>query len=303
MLKDPTSLATNGLILGLGAYLAWGLMPLYFVTVRNVAPWQMLCHRVTWSYLFLLTLIVTMNKGRAFFAIWKNRAIFWILVLTAFLIAGNWLLYIMAVSSRQVQQASLGYYISPVISVFMAMAILGEKMRPLQWVSLFIALIGAFHLTWMVGTVPIIAIGLALTFSLYGILRKIAAIDAVVGLAWETTILLPFGVAGIVFTILTNTSAFTMSPQGFWIASSGVITILPLLLFTAAAQRLPMILIGFFQYLSPTIQLLIAIIWLDEPLDSARLPGFILIWTALVIFISDTLLLYFKRPTNENIFI
>jgi chloramphenicol-sensitive protein RarD len=301
MLKYPTSAKTNGLILGLSAYLAWGMMPLYFVMVREIQPWQMLCHRVVWSFLFLLTLILSMNKWQAFCAVWSNKKNLGLLAITAILIAGNWLLYIMAVSNRQVQQASLGYYISPVLTVFMGMAILGEKMRPLQWASLCVALAGASYLTYVVGIIPYLAIGLALTFSLYGIIRKLAKIDAVVGLAWETTILLPIGMAGISGSILTNAEVFSLSPQGFWIASSGIITILPLLLFTAASQRLPMILIGFFQYLSPTIQLAIATMLLNEDFDSTRLPGFLMIWIALFVFCTDTIIFYYNGVRNENI--
>jgi chloramphenicol-sensitive protein RarD len=255
----------KGLLLGLAAYSAWGLMPLYFSMVREVPPIQMLFQRIVWSFVFLLALVAISGRGTSFRAVWKNPWLVGTLLLTALLIAGNWLLYIFSVSTRQVTQASLGYYLSPILSVLLGMIVLREPMRPAQWGSFVLATIGAIQLTWTSGAVPILALGLAITFSIYGLIRKF---------------LLPKS-APIFFE---NISLAT------WVALSGIITIIPLLLFTAAAIRVPLVLIGFFQYLSPTIQFIIAVLVLGEDWDHKKLPGFLLIWTGLLISSFDAVI-------------
>lgn len=280
---------TRGLILGICAYGAWGLMPLYFSMVRDVPPIEMLFQRVIWSFLFLIVLLIALGKFSSFASLWMKPRLVAVLALTAFLISCNWLLYIISASTRQIQQASVGYYLSPLLSVLLGRMVLLEPMRTSQWVSFFMALSGAMLLTMSIGRLPVLALGLAATFSLYGLFRKMAPVDAVIGLAAETAILFPIGLGGIL----------TLGGGGFisgietglsaWVAASGVITIVPLLLFIASSRRIPLVLIGFFQYLSPTIQFLLAVFVLREDWDHSRFHGYLLIWAGLILFSIDAL--------------
>lgn len=281
---------TKGLFLGLAAYSAWGLMPLYFWIVREVPPIHMLFQRIIWSFLFLFFLVVSTGKINSFRSVLKKPILAGTLSITALLIAGNWFLYILSVSTRQIQQASLGYYLSPIISVLLGMVVLREPMRVAQWISFFFAVAGAIQLTFTAGAIPLLALGLAFTFSTYGLLRKITKVDSIVGLATETSFLLPIGVTGFL-TSPDLIPFFSSDAQlSTWIALSGVITIVPLLLFTAASARAPLIVIGFFQYLSPTIQFLLAVFLLGEDWDHTKLPGFMLIWIGLLISSFDAII-------------
>ena len=280
----------KGLLLGLAAYSAWGLMPLYFSMVREVPPIEMLFQRIVWSFVFLLSLVAISGRAPSFRAVWQNPWLVGTLLVTALLIAANWLLYIFSVSTRQVTQASLGYYLSPILSVLLGMIVLREPMRPAQWGSFVLATIGAIQLTWTSGAIPILALGLAITFSIYGLIRKLTPVDSIIGLATETSMLLPIGITGIIFLPKSVPIFFENTALATWVALSGIITIIPLLLFTAAAIRVPLILIGFFQYLSPTIQFLIAVFVLGEDWDHKKLPGFLLIWTGLLISSLDAVI-------------
>jgi len=280
---------TRGLILGISAYAAWGLMPLYFSMVRDVPPIEMLFQRVIWSFLFLFTLLISLGKISAFASLWMKPRLVAMLALTAFLISCNWLLYIISASTRQIQQASVGYYLSPLLSVLLGRVVLLEPMRKGQWISFFLALAGAMLLTMSIGRLPVLALGLAATFSLYGLFRKLAPVDAVVGLAAETAILFPIGLGGILSLGGGGFVSGMETGLSAWVAASGVITIVPLLLFIASSRRIPLVLIGFFQYLSPTIQFVLAVFVLGEDWDYSRFHGYLLIWAGLILFSIDAL--------------
>ena len=292
---------TKGVLLGLAAYFAWGLMPLYFSIVREVPPLELLFHRIVWSFVFLLLIVYFSGKTQAFKDVWKRPVLLRYLVLSAFLIACNWFIYIISVSTKQVQQASIGYYLSPIISILLGRFALQEPMKLIHWISLIIAFAGAAHITFLYGSVPILALGLAITFSSYGLLRKVVAVDSIIGLATETSILFPISLIGILIFPKTVLIISDSGNLAIWVGMSGFITILPLLLFSAAASRVSLVSMGFFQYISPTIQFLIAIFLLDEKWDHAKLPGFIMIWFSLVLFSFESFGIFKKSKKYENI--
>ena len=279
----------SGLVYAALAFVWWGLFPLYFRLVTTVPAPEILAHRVVWC-LLCLALVLT---GRRQWG-WLRRVVRQPRVLAAFvasalLIGANWLAYIWAVNHGHVIEASLGYFITPLVNVLLGVTLLHERLRRLQWLALAIAAAGVLWLTVQAGRPPWIALSLALSFGGYGLLRKIAVLGALEGLTLETLLLAPLALLVLAFAASQGSASFPAPDAltNLWIVALGPITAVPLLLFAAGARRLSMATLGIVQYLGPTIQSLLGVWVFGEPFSGARFVGFAGIWLALVIYTLD----------------
>jgi len=276
----------KGALYALGAYFIWGFIPLYFSLVDDLGPGEILAHRIIWSAVFLLSLVLAGKKWALLYKLIQVKSnILW-LALSSLLIAVNWLTYIWALQNGQVLDTSLGYYINPMISVCLGMVFLGERLRPLQLVAVCIGALGVVHEVLVVGRLPAVALILALTFGAYGLVRKKVAVDAVVGLLIETLMLLPFALLFFSYLVMEKENVFgnTTIELGFLVVGLGLLTTMPLLFFGAAALRLALTALGFFQYLAPTMVLVLAVTWYGETFTTDRAVTFGLILAAVLLF-------------------
>ncbi len=283
--------ARIGVLYGLAAYTFWGLAVFYFKAIASVPPLEILAHRILWSVPFLLGWLAVRGRLGDLRAVLRSRRTVAILLVTTVLIAANWLTYILAIATGRVVQASLGYYINPLLNVLMGMVFLRERLRPVQWVSVLLAAAGVTYLAASFGSVPFISLILAGTFSLYGLLRKTVPADGPVGLAVETSLLLPVVVGYIAVQAAHDDMAFLHVSRKIdvLLLLAGLATTVPLLWFTNAVRRLRLATIGFLQYLSPSLQLLLAVAVYDEPFTRTHLVTFSFIWAALALYSIDAL--------------
>ncbi|MEI6207517.1 MAG: EamA family transporter RarD [Desulfuromonadales bacterium] len=281
--------AGAGLGCGILAYLIWGFFPVYFKSLASVPSLQVVAHRVVWSILFLFLLIAVRSRLTDVQNALKSRRSLLILVTTAFLIATNWLVFIIAVGHAQVLQASLGYFITPFVSVLLGFLFLKERLRRMQLFGMLLATCGVLLLTVQYGHIPWAALTLALTFGSYGLLRKIVEVDALIGLTVETFLVAPVALGYLIFVSSNGTGAFPIS--GITVNSllmlAGVVTAVPLLLFATAARRLKLATIGFLQYITPTLHFLLAVLVYGESFTLSNLSSFILIWSGLCFYSVD----------------
>ncbi|MCB9858747.1 MAG: EamA family transporter RarD [Phycisphaerales bacterium] len=280
-----------GVFYGLGCYLAWGVIPIYFKAVKAVPPLEVLAHRVIWSVVFLAALLQIKRGWPAIRVAISSRRTMLALIASTLLIACNWYTFIWAVGHDQVVQASLGYYINPLVSVVLGFAFLRERMRKLQWVAVAIAACAVVYLTIRIGKPPAISLILAMTFGLYGLLRKVAAVGALPGLAIETTMLAPIAVGFLVWRSHTGQLVFLNGSTGIdcLLAAGGIVTAVPLLWFANAARRLRLSTIGIMQYIAPTMQLVLGALIYSEPTGRHHWITFAAIWGALLIYTLDAL--------------
>jgi chloramphenicol-sensitive protein RarD len=273
----------------LGAYGAWGFAPLYWRALDAVPASEILAHRVVWSFVTGLLLIVVLRRRDDFRAALKSRRQLWPLVASAFLIGTNWLVFIWAVETDRVLATSLGYYINPLISVSFGTLILGERLRPAQRLAVALATIGVIQLGWSVGRLPWISLVLAISFALYGLVRKLAPVMPVVGFALETAILAPLGAMYLAIAHANGdgTGFGGSTATSLLLVGSGGFTAIPLLCFNSAAKRLNLSTIGLFQYLAPSIAFVLAVALWDEPFTRAHAITFGCVWTALAIYSLD----------------
>jgi len=278
-----------GLFFGLGAYLLWGVLPLYFKALAHVSPGEILGHRIIWSLLFLGALVTIFRRWTAIRAALANRRVLLTLLATSVLIAVNWLVFIIAVVTGHVLEGSLGYYLNPLVNILMGVVLLGERLTRPQIAAALLAAAGVAVLAAGAGGGLWISLTLAASFATYGYLRKVAPVDALEGLSIETMLLIPFALGWLIWLQVQGTSGF-----GSWslttdtlLVLGGAITAIPLLLFTAAAKRLPLSTLGFLQYIAPSLQFLGAVLLFGEVLTPAHIICFAAIWTALAIFTID----------------
>ena len=278
--------ARAGLFYGLGAYLIWGFLPLYFKLLTQVSATEIVAHRILWSLLFLIVLASLWRRWPAIRAAVTTSRVMMTLTITALLIAANWLIYIWAVINGQVLAGSLGYYLNPLVNVLLGVVFLKEKLSRGQLAAVLLAGIGVFILAMGAAGGLWISLALAFSFGLYGFIRKIAPVDALEGLTIETAVLAPVSLLWVLWLQKDGVGGYgAFGPAtDLFLILSGAVTAIPLLLFTAAARRLPYSTLGFLQYIAPSIQFLLAVIAFGEPLTTAHLLCFAAIWTALAIF-------------------
>lgn len=275
----------KGLIYVFGAYALWGFFPIYFKFLQEAPAIQIMAHRVSWSFIFLMILIV-LRKDLKKIVKSLNRKIIFIYTIAGTVLAINWLTYVWGVNAGFVVETSLGYFINPLVSVVLGVVILKEKLRKLQWLPVALATIGVVYLTIEHGSLPWIALVLAFSFGLYGLFKKIAPLPSIHGLTVETgAIFLPAVVFLIVMEV-NGTGAFghASSLTTFLLILSGIVTAIPLILFASGAPLVPLTTIGILQYIAPTIQFLIGVFVYNEPFNLSKLIGFGLVWLALIIF-------------------
>ena len=277
----------TGVLYALGAYTLWGFFPLYWHLLQGIPSTEILVHRVLWSFAFYFGLL-KFRKTQIDFKVILKPAILTKIGMAALFISANWLLYIHAVNTGHVIESSLGYFMNPLVNVFLGFLILKEKLSRLSWIAVFVAAIGVVVLTLRLGQFPWIAVLLAVTFGLYGLTRKKIQMDALTASCIETGLMLIPSLVMIFYFIQTTPQVHAVSS---WVllALGGVITGVPLLWFAEAAQRLPLSSLGFFQYIAPTFQFLSGVLFFKEEFTRSHLWGFVFIWLALLIFVFEKL--------------
>ena len=278
--------SSRGFFLGAAAYAMWGLFPLYWPLLEPAGAVEILAHRVAWSMVTMLALVVAVRRASGLRALLADSRTRIILTGAAVVIAVNWGTYIWGVNNDHVVETSLGYFINPLVTVLMGVIVLGERLRRLQWVALGIATVAVLGLTIEYGRPPWVALVLAFSFGSYGLAKKKANAGAVESLTFETIVLAPVAIGYIAFLVATGESEFGPNGAGHMLllASTGVITAVPLICFGAAATRVSLTTIGLLQYLAPTIQFALGVFLFHEPMPTFRWVGFGLVWVALVIF-------------------
>jgi chloramphenicol-sensitive protein RarD len=287
------------------AFLIWGLSPMYWKVLRQIPALEIIMHRVIWSFLFLIILLVFLRYGNEFTASLKKPRTFAILIPTTILLGCNWFIYIWAVNNDHVLQASLGYFINPLINILLGMIFLRERLRRLQTVSLILAFVSVLYLTFQYGEFPWIALSLAFAFGFYGLIRKVAPISALVGLSVEMLLLSGPALGYILFLYIRGVGAiFHISVRiDLFLVGTAFLTAFPLLLFTLGTKRLHLSTVGFLQYIAPTSMFLLGVFLYNEPLSSAQIFAFVLIWIALFIYSVDAARYYrmSTHPPNPTI--
>ena len=281
----------RGVVLGLMAWTLWGFFPLYWPLLEPAGAVEILAHRIFWSMIVMLGVVLAIRKRDRLRATLADRRTRRLLAVAALLITVNWGTYIWGVNNHHVVETSLGYFINPLVSVLIGVVVLGERLRRLQWAALALAGIAVLALTVEYGRPPWVSLILAFSFGSYGLAKKKANAGAVESLVVETLVVSPVALGYIVF--LMATSASTFGSNGPWhvvlIMGTGVVTVIPLLCFGGAATRIPLSTLGLMQYLTPTVQFLLGILFFHEPMPAMRWVGFSLIWLALVLFTAETL--------------
>ncbi|HLP23671.1 MAG TPA: EamA family transporter RarD [Microbacteriaceae bacterium] len=283
----------GGLWYAVSAYLLWGLLPLYFLTLSPVGAWELVALRILLSLVFCAVLLSVTRTWRSFLGLLRNRRILALFGCAGVLIWVNWTTYVVAVLSNHVVEASLGYFINPLVTIFLGVLVLRERLRPLQWAAVAISAIAVLTLTIGYGQFPWLALTLAFSFGIYGFVKKKAGptVDAVSGLTLETLWLAPVAVVQLVIVAATEGLVFGSAhpTTSVLLSLAGVITAVPLLLFAAAARRVPLVYLGLFQFAAPVMQFVVGVTLLHEEMTTARWIGFIIVWFACMLLIVDAL--------------
>ncbi|MBB6056422.1 EamA family transporter RarD [Tolumonas osonensis] len=289
--------STQGMLYALTAFFIWGVAPLYFKHIGFVPAGEIVTHRIIWSCVFLILLVWWTKSGRAVLAVFRHPRYLALLTLTAVLIAANWLLFIWAINHDHMLESSLGYFINPLLNILLGMLFLGERLRQWQWFAVALAVSGVVLQIVTLGVFPWIALALAGSFAVYGLLRKKMAVDSLTGLLVETLVLTPVAAWYLFLYADSATSQLSQNTLALnlWLIAAGIITTVPLLCFTAGAKRLRLSTIGFFQYIGPSLMFIFAITLYHEPIVWQKWLTFALIWSALVVFSWDAL-----RHTQQN---
>lgn len=277
------------------AYLTWGLFPLYLKQVASVPALEVVAHRTVWSLVFSLAMLAVLRRWSWLRTL--SAELLWKTALSALFVAANWLGYVWAIATDHVVDASLGYFINPLVNVALGYLVLHERLRAAQWVAIGFATGGVLWLTWQLGHAPWISLMLAVTFGLYGLMRKTSPLGAIEGLTLETLLLAPIAIVALAWWTAQGQHALTDPAHTGWLLGTGPLTAGALMLFAAGARRIPLSTLGLIQYMSPTLQLLLGVWVYHEPMSSARLIGFALIWAGLAIYSADSL---FKRPQQVS---
>lgn len=282
------------------AYILWGILPIYWKLLSAVPAFEILCHRMTWSLLLTCGLVFLLGRGKTFWKAIHQRSNLLTFTAAAVLLAVNWLLYIWAVNAGYIVEASLGYFINPLVNVLFGMIFFGERMRPLQWVAIALAFLGVLYLTFYYGQFPWIALTLALSFGTYGLLHKKSKLAALDALCLETGLLFVPAAGVLIGLEVLEISAFGHGglTESLLLAGTGVVTTIPLLLFGYAAAKIPMSTLGLLQYMAPTINLLLGIFMYGEEFTAERMVGFLLIWSALGLYMLENVINRLRKEKN-----
>ena len=282
-----------GLVCGLSAYALWGILPLYFQFIKGVDNLDILSFRVVGSFVALILVASIAGRWGHIVSVFRSRRSLGALALTAFLIMANWLIFIFATQSGHILELSLGYFINPLLNVILGVLLLRERLRRPQMIAVALAAMGVVAMATEGGRTLWIPLALASTFSLYGLIRKITPVDPLEGLAVETVLLFPIAVAFLAMTP-DHSAAYSLQ-NGALLGLLGPLTMIPLFLFAAAAQRLPYSIMGVIQYIAPSLQFMVAV-WNGEPILTVHIVTFGFIWTGLAIFVLDAVIVSARRP-------
>jgi chloramphenicol-sensitive protein RarD len=289
-LSTPQDSSTrNGVINAMAAYFMWGLAPLYFKLLIDIGAGEILMHRVVWSSVFLLLLVLLSKKRLVLIQLCKQPKIIAKLSLSALVLAVNWLLFIWAINNNHLLDASLGYFINPLFNVALGMIFFHERLRRNQKIAVALAGFAVFMQVFTVGSLPIVSLGLASSFAIYGVLRKKLQVDSFVGLLIESLLMLPIAITYWLYFVDSTTADLTSNTTSLnvTLVLAGIVTTAPLLCFTAAAKRLTLSSLGFFQYIGPSIMFLLATFYYKESMQLAEFATFIFIWLALALYSLD----------------
>lgn len=297
-----TQQTRQGVGFALGAYFIWGIAPAYFKLIKQVPATEIMTHRVIWSALFMVLLITLSRSWPGVRSVVRQPKKVLMLALTAVTVGGNWLLFIWAVNNQHMLEASLGYFINPLINVVFGMLFLRERFRRLQWLAVLLAAVGVLVQLWQFGSLPIIALGLALSFALYGLLRKKIQVDAQSGMLIETLWLFPLAAIYLFGFADSSTSHLSANPLSLnlKLIAAGIVTTIPLMLFAAACSRLRLSTVGFFQYLGPTLMFVLAVVFYGETITPDKLVTFAFIWLALLVFVCDAVAFSFRSRSRSR---
>jgi chloramphenicol-sensitive protein RarD len=276
----------KGLWYAIGAYLTWGLFPVYWKWLEQVPAIQLIGHRIDWSFVMLLALILATRQWKKFRMAALTGRVLRIYFVSALLIGANWLIYVWSVNAGYIVEASLGYFINPLFSVLLGVVFLRERLRPLQWLPVGLAAAGVLYLTFIYGSLPWIALSLAFTFGLYGLVKKTAPLGSLYGLTLETGLLFLPALAYLLYVNATGSGAFLHSSPtaNLLMVGAGLVTIVPLLMFSSAARQIPLSLVGILQYITPSMQFLLGVLVYREAFSFHQLLGFGIVWLGLIIF-------------------
>lgn len=276
----------KGVLLAFVTYFIWGLFPIYWKWLQQVNALELLSHRIIWSFFFLFLFVQVSKNGREFRASLQKRQVIAVYSAAAVLIGLNWMIYVWAVNAGFIVETSLGYFINPLLSVALGVLFLRERLRPLQWLPVGLAALGVTYLTFAYGRPPWIALVLAFTFGIYGLVKKVAPLGSVYGLTLETGILLLPALLCLTVQEAAGQAAFLRAGLviNLLLVGAGIVTAIPLLMFASAAHRIPLSMIGLMQYLAPTLQFLLGVLVYKEPFSATQAVGFGIVWAALVIF-------------------
>lgn len=288
MAGQERSIHSTGVLLGVAGYLFWGMFPLYFALLDSVSPIEIVAHRIIWSLIVVLLVLIVGKQWRAFTSAFSRRNVI-ILGSAAIFLSINWLVYVYAVTTNQVVQASLGYFVNPLISVAMGVLILKEKLRKTQWIAVGIAIVAVVVLTIASGSLPWIALTLGLSFAIYGLLKKFANLPSLHSLGIETAVLVPIAMVILGIAIVNGSESFVLDGPKitFLLIMLGPVTAIPLLAFGGASTRIPLSTLGVLQYITPIAQFFLGVFVFQEIMSTGRWIGFTLVWVSLVIFTVD----------------
>lgn len=293
---SPLSVQKVGLFQVLLCYLIWGLFPLYWIPLLNYPADQLLAHRIIWGLFFAVIAVLITRQSRELFSALKQGKVLIVILGCAVLLALNWLSYLITITTKQVLQASLGYFIAPLVTILSAHLFLKENLSKWKWIAIILAGIGVLWLAILSGQIPYLGIIIALTWGIYGVIRKLAPLPSLLGFSIETLLLFPFAMLFLTWHQQQGSLQFfeLSLPLILLLIGSGVITMVPLLLFASATKKIPLSLIGILQYMTPTMQFFIGLFIFDEIFDLNRFIGYVWVWLGVILFIFSSLREYKK---------
>jgi chloramphenicol-sensitive protein RarD len=301
VLPTPDQTPVAGLLFGLATYAYWGFQPLYFKLVQQVPPAAMVAHRTTWCALLMVLLLTLLRRWADFFRSVSSKRLVVLLTCSSLLLATNWLIYIFGVVNGRIIETSLGYFINPLFSILLGIIFLRERPGPLQKIAILLAAVGIAYIIYRLGVVPWIALGVAGSFGLYGLVRKLARVETLIGLTIETLLLTPLTGGYLIWLLVRGDEFFggVSERTRILVLASGVITAIPLLFFGAAARRLPLSTLGFLQFVAPSLQLVLAVWLYGEPFSADHAVSFGFIWAGLIFFSADLILAH-RRVADQG---